>query len=257
MEEVKKPKLASSMCMIEILSYLPRKNLIAMNQVSRKFHQQLVPRSYPSTQSLLWLPTSAYLMFPNDNLYELKAIYHEQESLEDNYSEGFETCSEESLDSNQPMSDGVKEKEEAKFPDLVQRYWNECQFKKVNFTNEAESIIWNKVIQVNETDVYFISGKFETSSFKKACDCFRYNIHTKEMTKIAPIKHPRTAFGLTHIRNYIYVFGGDEHVLQGERYNIITDEWEYFGDKWPYHLIAVTAGKFKERYIFSAGGINY
>ena len=77
------------------------------------------------------------------------------------------------------------------------------------------------------------------------------------MTKIAPIKHPRTAFGLTYIRNYIYIFGGDEHVLQGERYNVLTDEWEYFGDRWPYHLIAVTGGKFKERYIFSAGGINY
>ena len=155
------------------------------------------------------------------------------------------------------MSDDAKEKEEAKFPDLVQRYWNECQFKKVNFTREAETIVWNKVIQVNETDVYFISGKYVTSSFKKASDCFRYNIETKEMTKVAPIKHPRTAFGLTHMRNYISVLGGDENILQGERYTILTDQWEYFGDKWPYHLIAVTAGKFKERYIFIAGGINY
>jgi hypothetical protein len=63
--------------MIEILSYLPRKNLIGMNQVSRKFHQQLVPRSYPSSQCFLWLPTSSYLMFPDDKLYELKAISHQ------------------------------------------------------------------------------------------------------------------------------------------------------------------------------------
>ncbi len=76
------------------------------------------------------------------------------------------------------MTDILKGKEEAKFPDLVQRYWNECQFKKINFSKEAESIVWNKVIQVNETDVYFISGKLETSSFMKAKDCFRYNIKT-------------------------------------------------------------------------------
>ena len=77
------------------------------------------------------------------------------------------------------------------------------------------------------------------------------------MAKIAPIKNPRSAFGLTHIRNYIYVFGGDEGILQAERYNILTDQWEYFGGNWPYHLIAVTAGKFKDRYIFTVGGINY
>jgi hypothetical protein len=38
---------------------------------------------------------------------------------------------------------------------------------------------------------------------------------------------------------------------------MIADKWEDYGDDWLYHLVAVTAGKFKERYIFTIGGLNY
>ena len=38
---------------------------------------------------------------------------------------------------------------------------------------------------------------------------------------------------------------------------MITNKWEDFGDLCPYHLVAVTAGKYKERYIFTVGGLNY
>ena len=47
-----------------------------------------------------------------------------------------------------------------------------------------------------------------------------------------------------NIRNYIYVFGGDEGILHTERYNIITNIWEDFGEAWPYHLVATTGGKY-------------
>ena len=66
---------------------------------------------------------------------------------------------------------------------------------------------------MNETDVYFISGLLTDEASTKVNDCFRYNIKTKELTAVAPIKRARSAFGITHIRNYIYVLGGDEEIF--------------------------------------------
>ena len=66
---------------------------------------------------------------------------------------------------------------------------------------------------MNETDVYFISGMLNDEIATKVSECFRYNIKTKEMSKIAPIKRARSAFGITHIRNYIYVLGGEEEIF--------------------------------------------
>jgi len=37
----------------------------------------------------------------------------------------------------------------------------------------------------------------------------------------------------------------------------LTDTWEDFGNAWPYSLVAVTGGKYKERYLFTVGGLNY
>ena len=66
---------------------------------------------------------------------------------------------------------------------------------------------------MNETDVYFISGMLTDETSTKVNECFRYNIRTKELTKVSPIKRARSAFGITHIRNYIYVLGGDEEIF--------------------------------------------
>ena len=66
---------------------------------------------------------------------------------------------------------------------------------------------------MNETDLYFISGMLNDEAATKVSECFRYNIKTKEMTKIAPIKRARSSFGITHIRNYIYVLGGEEEIF--------------------------------------------
>ena len=61
--------------------------------------------------------------------------------------------------------------------------------------------------------MYFISGMLNDEDATKVNECFRYNIKTKEMTKVAPIKRARSAFGITHIRNYIYVLGGEEEIF--------------------------------------------
>jgi len=67
-------KLSNSLCLIEVLAFLSKDQLIQMNLVNRKFYRVLIPRSYPLDYSRLWLNTSAYLMFPGDKLYELKAM---------------------------------------------------------------------------------------------------------------------------------------------------------------------------------------
>jgi hypothetical protein len=41
-----------------------------------------------------------------------------------------------------------------------------------------------------------------------------------------------------------------------ERYNTLTDSWELIPPL-PYDLTALTAFKFKERYIVAMGGMNY
>ena len=61
--------------------------------------------------------------------------------------------------------------------------------------------------------MYFISGMLTDETSTKVNECFRYNIRTKELTKVSPIKRARSAFGITHIRNYIYVLGGDEEIF--------------------------------------------
>lgn len=66
---------------------------------------------------------------------------------------------------------------------------------------------------MNETDVYFISGTSKDEAATKVSECYRYNIKTKEMTQVAPIKRARSAFGITNIRNYIFVLGGDEEIF--------------------------------------------
>jgi Kelch motif len=87
----------------------------------------------------------------------------------------------------------------------------------------------------------------DNDSQKKVHDCYKFNMKTQEISKIASIKRPRSAFGIVYIRNYIYVFGGDEKIYQTERYNMLNDTWEDFGKPWPYHLVAVTGSKLKDR----------
>ena len=45
-------------------------------------------------------------------------------------------------------------------------------------------------------------------------------------------------------------------ILEDERYDILTDSWEDFGDQQIIALRASTTGKYKERYIFQIGGMN-
>lgn len=50
---------------------------------------------------------------------------------------------------------------------------------------------------------------------------------------------------------------GKSYPIQSERYDVLSDQWEDFGPPLPYLLIAPTAFKVKERYIFLIGGLNY
>ena len=50
---------------------------------------------------------------------------------------------------------------------------------------------------------------------------------------------------------------GKSYPIQSERYDVLNDQWDDFGPPLPYLLIAPTAFKVKERYIFLIGGLNY
>jgi Galactose oxidase, central domain len=65
--------------------------------------------------------------------------------------------------------------------------------------------IWSKVIQVNSTDLYFIGGLIDDTPINK---CYKYNIRTKEMTKVDRMLIPRSAFGMVLIKQNIYALGG-------------------------------------------------
>jgi hypothetical protein len=70
-EKPKIPKLSSSMCIIEIFKFLSRKELLEMNLLNKKIYNYIVPMCYPNKTCVLWVPLSAYLMFPEDRIFEI------------------------------------------------------------------------------------------------------------------------------------------------------------------------------------------
>ena len=100
----------------------------------------------------------------------------------------------------------------------------------------------------------------ERASRKFTRDCFKYNMDTRVMRRVASLRVPRSAFGITWIRQHIYVIGGStkyEEKVQNERYDILADKWEDFEPSLDFELVAPNAFKVSERYIFIIGGLNY
>ena len=52
------------------------------------------------------------------------------------------------------------------------------------------------------------------------------------------------------------MISGSQGIHECERYDIISDIWEEYQEL-PYDLVAVTATKYKERYLIAMGGMNY
>ena len=55
-------------------------------------------------------------------------------------------------------------------------------------------------------EFYIISGMDLNS--QKLKDCYKFNIKTNQITKIADILQGRYAFGIVNIKQYIYVISG-------------------------------------------------
>ena len=91
---------------------------------------------------------------------------------------------------------------------------------------------------------------------QKLRDCYKFIIKNNHITKIADILTGRSAFGIVNIKQYIYVISGQSGLPGCERYNIKSDKWEEIPPL-PYDLVALTAFKFKERYVIAMGGMNY
>lgn len=94
---------------------------------------------------------------------------------------------------------------------------NANNWEKLETKEYEESYhMWAKVIQINENDVYFISG-FKQSypdNYVLSKACFRYSVKNKTFERIADIKTARSTFGITSVNEYIYAFGGNIGTIQ-------------------------------------------
>ena len=70
----------------------------------------------------------------------------------------------------------------------------------------------------------------------------------------------RSAFGITWIRQHIFVIGGVsefQRKIPNERYDILGDQWSNYDPPLDIDLVAPNAFKVSERFIFLIGGLNY
>ncbi|TNV82438.1 hypothetical protein FGO68_gene8821 [Halteria grandinella] len=115
---------------------------------------------------------------------------------------------------------------------------------------------WTKCIQVNERWVYFIGGEIEGMD-KASAFCRRLDIKGRVMQIREWMKGPRLCFGITCIRDSIYVMGGNNGAFESlrscEEYSISQDRWNAFPSL-PQAINGATAIKFEERYIYLIGG---
>lgn len=124
--------------------------------------------------------------------------------------------------------------------------------------------MWPKIIQINRTDVYIISGNRSTPSAhvsrfeSNATECYMFNLHTKQVKKLANIPIPRQAFGICHINHQIFVAGGvsnKNYLKSCQIYDTNTDSWSE-GPDLPMASFALNLLAVNKRFIFGFGLTN-
>eukprot|EP00347_Sterkiella_histriomuscorum_P005788 403355267 len=85
--------------------------------------------------------------------------------------------------------------------------WNLMKFRKTNFDYEINTT-WQKVIQINEADVYFIGGMNFPGLRKNTKKCYKLNLRQRSIERIANILEGRSGFGICNLGNKIYIIGG-------------------------------------------------
>eukprot|EP00347_Sterkiella_histriomuscorum_P015612 403356368 len=133
--------------------------------------------------------------------------------------------------------------------------WENLLYKQVNFEYNIDSL-WQKTIQVNDTDVYFLAGAYCITGTRVANICYRLNIRYNTIEKIANLNEGRYGSGYCHLNNKIYLMGGAGPGGKGtscEVYDIEKNKWNYF-TPFPVQLSNPTAVTFGERFIYLIGG---
>ena len=64
----------SSLCLQEILAFMTPSELLELNLLNRRVYERMIPRCFPKKECRLWAPQGAYLMFPGDKMFEMKAV---------------------------------------------------------------------------------------------------------------------------------------------------------------------------------------
>lgn len=88
-------------------------------------------------------------------------------------------------------------------------------------------------MQVNENDIYMISGKNSPNGSASVTATYRLSLKTHRMYQCADVGLARSAAGVCSLGEYIYFVGGAtgeqynlKWVDRTDRYNMLTDEWE-------------------------------
>jgi Kelch motif len=89
--------------------------------------------------------------------------------------------------------------------------------------------MWPKIVRANSKEVYFLGGNMYDNSATELC--FKLNPIENVVEEISPLKIPRYAFGSVILNHHIYCIGGlmhnEENLKSCERYNTLTDSWEF------------------------------
>eukprot|EP00347_Sterkiella_histriomuscorum_P015056 403358475 len=127
------------------------------------------------------------------------------------------------------------------------------KFRKLNFEKEINTKL-QKVIQVNESDVYFIAGMHDSGLKSLTKKCYRFNLRNRTVERIANTLVVRSGFGICNIGTKIYIMGGNQQgsLNSNQVYDIDENKWQAFVQL-PITLISPTAVVFQNRFIYLIG----
>eukprot|EP00347_Sterkiella_histriomuscorum_P007965 403346888 len=138
----------------------------------------------------------------------------------------------------------------------INQYWKMLNIRKTNFKKDIKTI-WQKIIQVNDWHVYFISGM--TTDIKQSATkrCYCFDIRYRKITRVADILQSRSGFGVCYIKEKIYVCGGiivsqNRKLRSCEIYSTVKDQWSEFVDL-PEDLTNSVATQFESRFVYVIG----
>lgn len=123
--------------------------------------------------------------------------------------------------------------------------------------------MWPKIVQVNKSDIYIISGndttpKTQNSRLQKSrTSVYKLDLSTWQVHPRKDLNQGRQAFGICSIGKHIYVAGGGCHtgnLNTCERYDMEEDKWTMLDEAvLPITCFAMNLLVVHKRFIFGFG----